>query len=115
MGMYDEIKNFAVKCPKCGGRVDSFQTKDLECQLNSIEHNAPGLSHFYDVCRNVVATKEDSRYSRPNWKGEWECATWISFSWEEGKLEMNVNDDNECGRADTYELLPRVSEEGSTS
>lgn len=34
MGMYDEV-DIWVACPVCGQMVHGFQTKDLECMLDT--------------------------------------------------------------------------------
>ncbi len=56
MGMFDYV-NFEMDCPKCGRNVSGFQTKDLACQLDTVEPD--GLINFYSSCPG--------------------CKTWIEF------------------------------------
>lgn len=60
MGMFDWV-NFKCECPECGAEVSGFQTKDLECELQTVEPQL--LDHFYSSCGR--------------------CGTWIDFYREE--------------------------------
>ena len=55
MGMFDYV-NFEMKCPKCGGLVTEFQSKDAGCDLDKIEPDS--VSNFYAPC---------------------DCGAWIEF------------------------------------
>lgn len=48
MGMFDEV-NFEMPCPNCGARLDSFQTKDLDCTMDKVEPD--NLREFYTSCK----------------------------------------------------------------
>ena len=62
MGMFDYV-NFKMPCPKCGVTLQSFQTKDLSCDMVSVEPD--GLSRFYDKCFACKAWVEFSREHEP--------------------------------------------------
>lgn len=57
MGMYDDIK-YEMACPKCGEKLDSFQSKDGSCELKVLEFWE--VDNFYDMCDN--------------------CNTWVEFN-----------------------------------
>jgi hypothetical protein len=54
--MFDYV-NVSMPCPNCGAVVDNFQSKDGDCDLDTIEPD--GLACFYAGC---------------------ECGVWIEFS-----------------------------------
>ena len=56
MGMFDDV-NFKMACPTCGHVLDSFQTKDADCDLSTVEPD--NITNFYCACRN--------------------CGSWIEF------------------------------------
>ncbi len=47
MGMFDYIE-FEMPCPGCGAKINSFQSKDGECLLNTLK--PIDVNHFYDSC-----------------------------------------------------------------
>ena len=57
MGMFDDVK-YEMDCPKCGGRVSGFQSKDGPCCFNTLEFWE--VSNFYTHCPR--------------------CDTWIEFN-----------------------------------
>jgi hypothetical protein len=57
MGMFDYV-NFKMPCPKCGTELNDFQSKDLGCDMKTVEPDA--LVCFYDQCMK--------------------CRTWVEFS-----------------------------------
>lgn len=57
MGMFDWIV-FEMNCPKCGGRVRRFQSKDGPCELKVL---LPSRVHTFHTACGV-------------------CRTWIEFS-----------------------------------
>lgn len=57
MGMFDDV-NFVTVCPQCGARMDGFQSKDLDCQLDRVEPDS--LVNFYSSCHG--------------------CNTWVEFT-----------------------------------
>ena len=51
MGMYDNV-NYEMNCPRCGSKIDDFQTKNLGCNLIQIEiQDLPGKAEFYSQCK----------------------------------------------------------------
>jgi len=56
MGMFDWV-DFQTKCPNCGELVTSFQSKDGECQMDTIPYWE--VDRFYSSCKK--------------------CRTWIEF------------------------------------
>jgi phage terminase large subunit GpA-like protein len=53
MGMFDWV-NFKVPCPKCGGEVENFQSKDGDCLLSVLEFWQ--VDNFYSYCDHCEAT-----------------------------------------------------------
>jgi len=50
MGMYDYVK-YKAKCWRCGGEIKSFQTKDSNCNMDTILPKKLGNnSRFYEMC-----------------------------------------------------------------
>ena len=47
MGMFDYV-DFEMDCPKCGARVKDFQTKDLDCLMETVSPRQ--VSEFYGDC-----------------------------------------------------------------
>lgn len=47
MGMFNWVK-FEMACPKCGAKVDGFQTKDGD--LTMAEVDALSVCEFYSAC-----------------------------------------------------------------
>ena len=41
--------DFKCRCPNCGAQVQTFQTKDLCNQLDTVDHRI--VYHFYAECR----------------------------------------------------------------
>jgi len=66
MGMFDYVK-FSMKCPKCGKKVNGFQSKDGECTLNEVEYWK--VRNFYSNCDN--------------------CNTWIEFNLKNEKIPIS--------------------------
>ncbi len=56
MGMYDNIR-YKMNCPKCGAKVDTFQSKDGPCMLSELDFWE--VNNFYTDCDK--------------------CDTWIEF------------------------------------
>ena len=52
MGMYDYIK-LEINCPKCGAKVDGFQSKDGPCCLAQLEFWE--VDNFYSSCKQCGA------------------------------------------------------------
>ncbi len=67
MGLYDNV-NFECKCPGCGNTVVGFQTKDLACQLETVE--TANLLHWYAWCQ--------------------ECGLWIDVENKPVKTEVVI-------------------------
>ncbi len=47
MGLYDYI-NYEMNCPKCGAKMDSFQSKDGICSLATLDFWE--VDNFYTSC-----------------------------------------------------------------
>lgn len=47
MGMFDWV-NYECTCPVCHGKVDSFQSKDGECLMATLE--PANVMNFYASC-----------------------------------------------------------------
>lgn len=65
MGMYDEI-NFETTCPRCGEKVDEFQSKDGPCMLTTLEFWE--VNEFYSSCRKCNTWIIYGLKKRPNRK-----------------------------------------------
>lgn len=63
MGLFDYV-NFRMACPKCGGAVGPFQTKEQACDLATIEPD--GLTQFYGFCDHCGAWLDFSRPRPPS-------------------------------------------------
>lgn len=50
MGMFDYINTPKIDCPKCGEEIKSFQSKDAQCCLDTLEYYE--VDHFYTSCDN---------------------------------------------------------------
>ena len=61
MGMFDYV-NFQMDCPQCGTRLFGFQTKDTDCELETVEPDE--TQYFYKGCPRCKAWIEFSR-ARP--------------------------------------------------
>lgn len=61
MGMFDYV-NFQMDCPQCGKRLFGFQTKDTDCELETVEPDE--TQYFYIGCPQCKAWVEFSR-ARP--------------------------------------------------
>ena len=88
MGMFDYIK-LTIKCPKCGARVDGFQSKDNGCYMTTLDYWE--VNNFYSDCEkcglefnfnrrtpkvplsdyNVAICKWDGKKNVLKWKGRW--------------------------------------------
>ena len=55
MGMFDYIR-YVMDCPKCGAEMDSFQSKDGDCCLSTLEFWE--VNNFYDSCDKCEAWVE---------------------------------------------------------
>ncbi|GAG59809.1 unnamed protein product [marine sediment metagenome] len=69
MGMFDSIK-YEMKCPKCGHKINSFQSKDGCCQLYNL--NYWEVDNFYALCEN--------------------CKTWVEFNRKNPRVEAPISD-----------------------
>lgn len=49
MGMFDNIK-YEHNCEKCGEPLVDFQSKDADCELNTLTPDK--VEHFYTSCGN---------------------------------------------------------------
>ena len=49
MGMFDWV-DYTCPCPKCGNKVEGFQTKDTDCTLSVVEPT--DCRNFYAECSN---------------------------------------------------------------
>ena len=63
MGMFDWV-NIKVLCPKCGRKIEDFQSKDGDCMLECLEFWQ--VDNFYSYCIDCDAMidyilKEDKR------------------------------------------------------
>lgn len=58
MGMFDYIK-FEMDCPKCGVKLDNFQSKDGSCSMIDLEYWE--VDRFYDMCDKCNAWIEFNR------------------------------------------------------
>lgn len=47
MGMYDEVE-YETTCHVCGAKVDGFQSKDGECNLDKLQPSQ--VRNFYSMC-----------------------------------------------------------------
>jgi len=66
MGMFDYIK-YECKCPVCEETLNSFQSKDHDCLLHTL--NPEDVSNFYDYCET--------------------CNTFVMFEWVKVKNKKN--------------------------
>jgi len=57
MGMFDYIK-FNIPCPVCKNMIDEFQSKDGDCEMETLE--------FWEVDRFYISCKH--------------CGTWIEYN-----------------------------------
>jgi len=58
MGMFDYV-DFECKCPNCGAYVDGFQTKNSNCELDTLK---PWIvNNFYSSCSECGAWIEYTR------------------------------------------------------
>ena len=69
MGMFDYII-FETSCPKCGKRLNSFQSKSGPCILKTL--NFWEVDQFYDFCDNcnmyvTFTLKDEVRQDRPKY------------------------------------------------
>ena len=66
MGMFDRIK-YEMDCPKCGYKVNSFQSKDAQCLLADLDFWE--VDNFYDACGNcglwIVFNRKNPREKAP--------------------------------------------------
>lgn len=62
MGMFNYI-NVEIPCPKCGTTVDTFQSKDANCDLTSIDPTQ--VSNFYGDCPDCGYWIEMEREEQP--------------------------------------------------
>lgn len=53
MGMFDYV-NVSMPCPNCGKVIESFQTKDEDCTLDTIEPDRLGCFYAYCKCKTWV-------------------------------------------------------------
>lgn len=58
MGMFDRV-HFEMECPRCGEKMDEFQSKSWFCTLEMVEPDV--LSNFYDSCNKCGTRVEFSR------------------------------------------------------
>jgi len=58
MGMFDYV-NYEMDCPTCGEKLDSFQSKDGRCVLETIEYWE--VDNFYDYCDTCKVMVEFNR------------------------------------------------------
>lgn len=58
MGMYDDVE-FEMNCPKCGSKVDGFQSKDGLCMLATLDFWE--VNNFYSHCSKCKAWIEFNR------------------------------------------------------
>jgi len=58
MGMFDNVSTPEIKCPKCDHIVTGFQSKDLDCLLDTVDFKQ--VDNFYCGCGN--------------------CGHWLSFN-----------------------------------
>lgn len=47
MGMFDYV-DLEIKCPRCGAKVDGFQTKDNGCYMTTLAYWT--VNNFYSGC-----------------------------------------------------------------
>ena len=64
MGMYDYIR-YVMDCPECGVEIDSFQSKDGDCCLATLEFWE--VDRFYSTCQKCQTWIEYNR-KRPTGK-----------------------------------------------
>lgn len=65
MGVFDYVK-FECDCPKCGEKVDDFQTKDGPCCMLTVEFYE--VDNFYSYCPKCETWIDFTLYNRPNRK-----------------------------------------------
>ena len=71
MAMFDYVEGFECKCPQCGATVDEFQTKQLECLMESVDFVF--VDYFYthcEVCQAwiTVEIKEETAKKFFEWR-----------------------------------------------
>ena len=64
MGMFDYV-NYKENCPKCGALVDNFQSKDLDCNLDTLERWQ--VNNYYSVCDKCGEWIEYNIENLPEW------------------------------------------------
>ena len=69
MGMFDYIK-YEMDCPKCGTRVDGFQSKDGLCISYTLEYWE--VDNFYASCPK--------------------CEAWIEFTRKTAREQVPISD-----------------------
>ena len=69
MGMFDDIK-FEMDCPKCGDKVNTFQSKSGLCILDILEFWE--VDNFYASCDN--------------------CGAWIDFTLKVPRPKYSLED-----------------------
>ncbi len=62
MGMFDYV-HFKMPCPECGCTTNEWQTKDSDCELDTVEPD--GVYCFYAVCKGCGAWIEFARPDPP--------------------------------------------------
>lgn len=63
MGMFDYV-NYAMDCPTCGRHIAVFQTKDLGCNLDTVEPTS--VANFYAYCDHCESWIEFNRRAAPS-------------------------------------------------
>jgi len=69
MGLFNYIKNFEGTCPKCGEKINDFQSKDWNCTMEDIPYWY--VRNFYTSCpkcKTWVEYRLKGSYGKPPYK-----------------------------------------------
>ena len=84
MGMFDYV-NFEYLCPTCNHVLTEFQTKDLTCDLVTVE--ILEIDNFYTGCK--------------------QCGTWTEFTrYDKNTFERQIEEEHSCTPSTQYIELP---------
>lgn len=62
MGLFDYV-NFEMPCPKCGEKMDDWQSKSGDCTMATVDPTA--VAYFYGGCDKCRISFDFSRQTNP--------------------------------------------------